>query len=467
MIETTRFLKNQLVIEDLHSTPHFVTAQGVIAAQQDVKSWLLNRFQKIARNEFLEYNARPYHGISLTALRNLADFSTDADVRTGAQMLIEFSAAKFAVGSNSGRRLAPFRRHFYVVDCLDGNPCDDPANHTPTEIFRGFDRGWGDSEVALGLLFNGQTQQLPFGSASIEAAGEALPAATSQFLPNALITDLAINKDVSYFQRIHHDGFEMYSSSRSALISAGGVETDHAYHMTVTGLPVTSIYQFLFQSPSDRDQDLGAGLPTTVMLASDPVGLTDKGTSSKMTLDAFISFRGNRKVEGGSENFADNVCVWQNFACGVNLRIPEDIVACLAPSPSRNPRWFYFDSSACPGYRSVMPPFYFALYLICPTNATCFTSASDPQDENFPNNAGFLEIVDNPGVSFDQFKATVEANNPPATLENLGQGCVSNLPKCSGRYRTFSPPAPVTSSRSICALIKTIPTSPGSFPSTA
>ena len=437
-IESTRFLKNQVVIQDLHSTAHFVTAPGVIAAQQGVKSWLLDRFQQIAKNEFIEYNARPYHDISLSALRNLADFATDADVRNGAQMLIEFSAAKFAVGSNSGRRLAPFRRHFYVVNCIDGQSCaDDASNNTPIEIFRSFDTGSGDGEVALGLLFNGQTQQLPFGSIPVEAVGEALNAATTHFLPNSLITDLAIRKDAPSYQRIHHDGYEIYSNSPGALISAGGIETDHAYHLLVAGIPVSG--------PWDQTQDIGAGVPTTVMFPSDPIGSTDNGattpgaSTSKMTLDAFITFRGNRKTEGGTENFADNLCVWQNFACGVNLRIPDDIVNCLAPSTTS--LFFFFDSAACPGYRptSVVPHFYFALFLICGNASPCFTSSSDPSDEKFPNNAGFLEIVDNPPVSFDQFKAMVESNN-----SNIGKviPCVSDLPGCSLRYRTFSSSGP-------------------------
>jgi hypothetical protein len=131
--------------------------------------------------------------------------------------------------------------------------------------------------------------------------------------------------------------------------------------LLVAGIPVSG--------PWDQTQDIGAGVPTTVMFPSDPIGSTDNGattpgaSTSKMTLDAFITFRGNRKTEGGTENFADNLCVWQNFACGVNLRIPDDIVNCLAPSTTS--LFFFFDSAACPGYRptSVVPHFYFALLL--------------------------------------------------------------------------------------------------------
>jgi hypothetical protein len=141
MIESSRFLKNQLVIQDLQARQG--DASNLIGEQDDVKSWLPQDFQRIAKGDFTEYNARPYYRFAHEALRNLADFATDADVRTGAQMLIEYSAAKFAVGSNQGRRLAPFRRHFGVVACLDGNPCHDEHGddvNVPVEIFRGFSR---------------------------------------------------------------------------------------------------------------------------------------------------------------------------------------------------------------------------------------------------------------------------------------------------------------------------------------
>jgi hypothetical protein len=237
MIESTRFLNNQLIIQDLGAD----NVPKTSGDQSDVRNWLLNRFHQIAQDDFIEFNARPYHGIALEALRNLADFSADADVRNGAQMLIEYSASKFAVGSNQGRRLVPFRRHFAAVDCIDGKPCPDLGagfanNAKPAEIFNDFVQ-LGDSGVSLGLLFNGQTQQLPFGNASVGAAGDALPAATSHFIPNPLIADLAIRKDVLYFQRIHHAGYEAYSSGPSALITGGGVETDHAYGISGPDYP--------------------------------------------------------------------------------------------------------------------------------------------------------------------------------------------------------------------------------------
>lgn len=447
MIESTRFLNNQLTIQQRGGASQ---APNISDAQQDVRNWLLNKFQEIAKNEFNEYNARPYHGISLSALRNLADFSTDPDVRNGAQMLIEYSAAKFALGSSQGRRLVPFRRHFAGVDCIDGHPCGGAVglinNTAYAEIFNNFYQ-LGDGGVSFGLLFNGQTQQLPFGFVSTGqpaapfggkpgsatgsnitvtsfggALGDAYAAATSQFVPNALIADLAINKDRPYLQRFHHHGgYEIYSSSPSALITAGGIETDHASKFSI-GIDIGNF----------GSDDLGAGVPTTVMFTGAPIGPTDKGQLySKMTLDSFISFRGTRDTHGGSETFTDNLCVWQNFACGTNVHIPNDIVQCLTHDPHNlGVHWFFFDSSNCFGYDRV-PRFFVVMYLICPQD-TCH---GDLQNVG----AGFLEVIDKPSESIGAFEQMVIQRNPPSPeLANLGQGCLTSDGACTGHYHTMN-----------------------------
>ena len=440
MIESTRFLNNQLIIQNLGPG----NASGISSGQNDVKAWLLNKFQDIAKNDFIEYNARPYHGLSLQALRNLADFSTDPDVRNGAQMLLEYSAAKFALGSNQGRRLVPFRRHFAAVDCIDGNPCGGDVgltkNNAPAEIFNDFVQ-LGDVGVSAGLLYNGQTQQLPFHSVSTAepaapyggspgaplgsvfggALSDAISPATSQFQPNPLIADLAIRKDVPYLQRIHHYGYEIYSSSPSALITAGGIETDHAYHFMIGPLPIST--------PKDQADNLGAGVPTTVILTGDPNGVPGNGQTSEMTLDSFISFRGTRKTEDSSETFTDNLCVWRNFACGTNLWMPNFLVVQLDHNPLSGPHWYFLDSSRFANKN--WPKFFIVFYLICPGD-TCNKLATKDAA-----NAGFLEVVDNSSDTLASFEAKVIQNNQPASLGNLGQGCLTGG-DCHGHYHTVS-----------------------------
>jgi hypothetical protein len=436
MIESTRFLNNQLIIQALGAG----NAPAIGSDQSDVKDWLLNKFHDVAENDFVEYNARPYQGYSLAALRNLADFSTDLDVRNGAQMLLEYSAAKFAVGSNQGRRLVPFRRRLPAVRCMLGQDCGTecyihPGCHTtpppPDEWHPWFEifhtKAFGDEEVSLALLFNGQTQQLMNGMAPED--GLDVPAATSEFAIDPLIADIAIRKDVAYFQRIHHSGYETYSSSASALITAGGIETDHANHIMLGPIPI--------HTPGDPTQDIGAGLPTTVMFTGGK-GVTDEG-QSRMTIGNFITFQGNLKTEGSDESFTDNLCVWRNFVCGVNLHLPTDIAQCLVPTLNQEvPHWFFFDSlnslhlAGCDGY-STGPHFFLVLYIICPQNRCSVGGVP-------PNSDGFIEVVDNPSDRFDVFQAKVRfgnLSNPDGDLGKLGQGCFTG-DDCKGRYHTFA-----------------------------
>ena len=437
MIESTRFLKNELLIAALHGD-----APNLRSGQAAVKAWLLDRFHTIATTEFIEYNARPYASFSIEALRNLADFAADPDVSTGAEMLLEYSAAKFAVGSSQGRRLPPFRRHFGVLDCLDGNPCPDetdpnqPPNKTAIEIFRGFQSGtgFGDAEVAYGLLFNGQTQLLPFQNVPEETAGQLVPAATTQVLPTlvpprGLIADLAIRRNTPYFQQVRHAAYEAYSSSPAALITAGGIQTDHAYKFGPNP-PAILVNKAIDLFGFDM-QDRGNALPTTVMFTDAAVDPTNQGGGSRMALDHFIQFRGTRQdgegiLDKDEEGLDDNLCVWQNFACGTHIRIPREFLSCLIrPPQAAPPHWFFFDSAAARCGYSAGPAFYLAIYLIC-ENDVC-----DPLPDN---NAGFLEVVDNPTRSFADFQKQVMDGNPPGIV-NLGQGCL-NGGDCQGHYTT-------------------------------
>jgi hypothetical protein len=134
MIESTRFLNNELVIDALTNTQECLQepqsclgiAPSTRSAQKAVKTWLLMHFQDIAKNDFIEYNARPYAEFSLKALQNLADFARDDEVKLGARILLEYSAAKFAVDSNQGRRFVPFRRR--LGDSFPIDPFDQQSN---------------------------------------------------------------------------------------------------------------------------------------------------------------------------------------------------------------------------------------------------------------------------------------------------------------------------------------------------
>jgi hypothetical protein len=408
----------------------------------------LNEFRQIAAADFSEYNARPYHQFSLESLRNLADFSTDADVRNGAEMLVEYSDAKFSLGSNQGRRQVPFRRHFAVVDCLDGRPCPDiddtDTAYTENKTFADMFNDWvnlGDGDVAEGTLFLGLREQLPnSGTPPDSLVRYTLAAATVNRRPPAFIFDLGIDKSIPYLEKIHHAGVEIYSSSPSALITAGGVEAPHAQSVNVLGVNITS------------PDNLGAAVPTSIMFPS--AAPRTPWTSS----DKLFSFRGNYDQHGKDGTFTDNLCVWYSFACGTNLQVPQDAQACLVPASSSpaSSHWLFFDSqnAACQDYAQ-SPHFYLAMYVICAAGTDCKSKMTVPVTLGTTSTAGFIEVVDvkDPSASskfgisvygraraFANFQARVLRANPPNSngeIPGLGAGCLGDG-TCNGHYHTNS-----------------------------
>src|SRR5262249_32108909 len=75
-----------------------------------LSDFILAKLQSFVKNDFQEFNSRPYQGFSVIALENLYDFADEGRVQRGAQIVLDYLSAKFATSSNGLRRLAPFRR---------------------------------------------------------------------------------------------------------------------------------------------------------------------------------------------------------------------------------------------------------------------------------------------------------------------------------------------------------------------
>ena len=160
MIETSRYLNNQEIIRELG--PGGNNVDVFQDDQEEVKEWLLERLQGILKNDFQEYNARPYQRYSVTAILNLHDFADDNELRTAAQIVLEAAMAKFAVASSQGRRIVPFRRLVGTVRADVEGP-DLFLRPEPRQLF---EAGAGnDYLISVMLLFAGQTQQLATGTA--------------------------------------------------------------------------------------------------------------------------------------------------------------------------------------------------------------------------------------------------------------------------------------------------------------
>jgi hypothetical protein len=378
MIESSRFLNNQLVIRDLQRDESEI---GKLADdQRDVKEWLLKKMQEVLKHDFIEYNARPYTRYSINAVLNLADFSDDRDIRTAAVMVLEYATAKFAVGSHEGRRLVPFRRLEEVVgDIIDGK--SEPKKHQASifDISNG-----ADHLVAVNLLLAGQTQQLPSGLVSTTAAQEMVYIASSDFRPDPLIIDLGIRKDgpsgLPHFQRIHHDGVEIYSSAPSFLLTAGGMET--GYSSSVFLGPISA-------TPLGRANDQGVGVPTTLMLS---------GAKGRTQLNDFLRIMGHQDgPDDGLHLYDHNLCVWNGFACGINMQIPADLDSCFTPLVTNN-AWRFLNSETCAPY-SAGPRFFIALW------------RGDQNLSGLGSNFGLFEIADLPKADFSTFVDRIKSTN--------------------------------------------------------
>lgn len=381
MINSSKYLKNQMLIDELGAGS--ASSKDYRDDQKYLKTWLLETMQKILQKDFIEYNARPYQRMSINALLNLADFCTDPQIKIGAELVLDYAGAKFAVGSHQGRRLGPLRRRRDALN--EGVLGSAPLGNGLLDLGKA-----ADHQAALGLLYSGQVQQLRDNKVSLWAAAEAVYATTSPYRPPRLVIELAIGKP-RMLQRLHHHTQEIYSGGRAFLIAAGGVTADQAY----SGTGMQWLDQ-LFASKVANDE--GAALPTVLFV----------GQPDHQDLGGLLRFEGERPAPGAEyPSFNHNLCVHDGFACGINLMIPPDMLGegCLRQAAldmsNAAKEWLFMDSKACPAYAQ-SPRFFLVVWKrACPHSKTeCF------------GDFGFWEIVDaNELASFPAFRSAVVGDN--------------------------------------------------------
>ena len=196
----------------------------------------LRRLQRIAVEDFIEYNARPYQRYSISALRNLFDFAQDSAIRDAARGVLDLASAKMALGSNQGRRLVPYRRKMEVMQerVLPNNTLGERGCR---KFYSGlFDfEGGSDHQIGAMLLYAGSTQQAPeffenqpstcldFRSPHEPGDGvsvrgprvEFMLVAASNYYPPEPVVDIAVNKSISYRQTFSHSTKEAYLTRRA------------------------------------------------------------------------------------------------------------------------------------------------------------------------------------------------------------------------------------------------------------
>jgi hypothetical protein len=396
MINSSKYLTNQLIIGDLGAGTD--AAEPYEEDQEDLKELFLEKAQDVLSEEFIEYNSRPYARLSLAAFYNLFDFAHDPEVRLAAQMVLDYSFAKFAIGSHEGRRFVPFRRQRKVVRRLIDEPIEVNAHTSIFDLAEG-----ADHLIALGLLYAGQIQQLagggfPGARISRGAAGDMVRPATSGYKPEEFVIDLAVRKH-EVFQRLKYDGAEIYSSGPGFLISGGGITSGLAY----SGSGIDAVDIAWKRSLKD---DLGTALPTTIFLS---------GTPNRTTLDGVIRIEGERIDEQEDDvkfrTYDHNLCVWKGFACGLNITLPPAFASCLRQHPQAAPEWRFIDTGACPAFTGVGSPGIPRLFIVV------YRQACPSGVDGCRTNSGFVEVFPAGSETLFQFATRIVAANPAGFMD--------------------------------------------------
>lgn len=408
MINTSRYLTNQIIID---AAPDGV--ELIVDDQRAVKGWLLRRMQSIASSDFEEYNARPYQRYSIIALLNLHDFARDDDLATASRIVLDLATAKFAAGSDGARRVVPYRRLMeYVTD-------DAGVGHRLIEGVQG-----SDYQVAVMTAYAGLTSQFPEHRVQFNTAFEMVFPATSRYAPPPAVMQVALGETPEFDQRIHHAGVEIYSRTRSFLVSAGGVRTPSATPARLGPIRL-----------GEKCNDRGVALQT-VLIPSGGGYLADPAR----TRGALVRRTDFLRIEGFYYHYPrdgmclspnnspqdappapdadgtrsqtwshdDNVCVYRGFACGTNIVVPDPLAACFVSQPGTP--WSFLQAATCAALPRARP-FHVALYRRpCPQGATACL-----------NNWGFFEAVEavptaNPDSAFAAFRGRVLAANPASLI---------------------------------------------------
>jgi hypothetical protein len=279
MTETARYLTNQLLFDETHN-PIFDNSKN------GFDEWFPNHLSQFLRKDFSEFNSKPYQGFTEIALSNLYTYARGAKVKTTAQMILDYLAAKSALQSSGLRRRPPFRRQkewrdFDLLTMYD-NGMQFFAPDTGNYEFVALEKG-----NATKLNWTSETYTM-------------FMAATDRYeVPDAIV-DLFV-APTPQFQLMHHRDVEIYAPSTNFLISAGG--------------------RFKSQFGLFTGQNDHWGVSTIVIPAH--AGLN---RSEMFYIDG-----------PGDWHQKNNLCVAPGFACGENFHAP------IAPT-SVVGGWRFFDT---------------------------------------------------------------------------------------------------------------------------
>jgi hypothetical protein len=397
MIETARYLTNQLLYSRTHDPKYDDRRNGNGNDPQATAVWLLSALRGILISDFTEYNSRPYQDFVMLALLNLASYSYDGDVQLAARMVMDYISAKVAVSSIDLRRAPPFRRR------------NEDQHYGPVV------NGWLISPLLLpaceyepdsqGTWFAALAGNTGLVGSSAPKAGPGNFSMAMVFaglhdyrVPDPILDLFVDPTNRHFYQRLQHRNIirdtdttdvadELYSGSPSYLITAGGHPTNYAYEGQVAGF-------WAGKSP-----DLGSAMPTTFI----PACYYKEQCAEGLSLSAMIQFDHYATYATWAEltpavppaGYGYHMCVAIDFACGLSVHLPDWIEHSRTDDPTivKQSLWTFVDRGhvgvATPGY-------YLAIYR--------------DEEQGF----AFLEAYDtwlHPGLTFYQFRTQVLAAN--------------------------------------------------------
>ena len=300
MTESARYLTNQLRLEQARAhgetSPAFLEAQKKYDNELNgMNEWMLKYLQDFLKNDFHEYNSRPYARLTIKALQNLAAYAgpkpQNKAVAQAATMVLDYLSARFAVSTSKLRRAAPFRRR-----AENKHRTELYGRHSDADTWR-FLTLIGNSDPMLRERFG----HAPWIASSIMAFPRLQPFSKSpRYEVPGPIADLMINdSNRTFWQGIRHEGVEVYAGNSEFLISGGG-----RWEGPEARDSLFSIEDFSGLSPSDVH---GQALPTTLIPAAEGVD-----RSQLIRIDGHSD--GEERV---------NTCVAPGFACGLNPVVPR------------------------------------------------------------------------------------------------------------------------------------------------
>jgi hypothetical protein len=274
MTESTRYLKNQIVQKNGigYSTSN-LKPENYDNSKNGFNNWFVNHLSQFARKDFDEYNSKPYQPYALKAIENLYDYADDPKVKTSAQIVLDYTSAKFALQSSDLRRVVPYRRrpeHKSLDDILGDNQSSRFA--TLAGNFNAYDKGTDVKD--------------PFSRYHMFTQG-----ISKYEVPDAILDVMVDKSSNPYFMTSHHENTEIVYAENNFLISAGGHFDDWS------SMPFTK-------------QENGIPMPTVIMLK-------DSGPNT----NNMIRFLGR----GDKSDKINNTGVYENFAFGIRPVLPANL----------------------------------------------------------------------------------------------------------------------------------------------